>query len=181
MNYNKTLSNRYKTVINRYRLSERGKLARGVYAGRIQQPQQLVMVSKKDHSNFQTSLISQKRMINKRKILLIALLSACLCVNTAHVSAIGVRTDADHYKLYAHSRIINYKQTHCFISLMTRENRTWDPKARNGSHYGIGQMRNTKYKELDGYRQIDWSIRYITNRYKTPCKAWEFFKANGYH
>jgi hypothetical protein len=28
----------------------------------------------------------------------------------------------------------------------------------NGKHFGLGQMRNTKYRNLDGYRMIDWSI-----------------------
>jgi hypothetical protein len=95
--------------------------------------------------------------------------------------AIGTKVDADHYKLYAHSRIITWSETRCFIALIDKENRHWNPKAKNGSHYGIGQMRNTKYRELDGYRQIDWTLRYIAGRYSTPCKAWEFFKANGYH
>lgn len=178
MNYNKTLSNRYKTVINFWTHIERVKLAEGVYAGRIQETEPLDLVSKNESFNF---LISLKRVINKRKSLLIALLLASLGANTASAEAIGIQTNADHYKLYAHSRIINYKQSHCFITLMTRENRTWDPDARNGSHYGIGQMRNTKYRDLDGYRQIDWSLRYITKRYKTPCNAWEFFKRKGYH
>ena len=95
--------------------------------------------------------------------------------------AIGTQTDKDHYKLYAHSRIINWTETRCFIALIDRENRQWNPQAKNGSHYGIGQMRNPKYRELDGYRQIDWTLRYIQGRYSTPCKAWAFFKANGYH
>lgn len=95
--------------------------------------------------------------------------------------AIGTKTDADHYKLYAHSRIISWSETKCFIALIDRENRHWNPMAKNGSHYGIGQMRNTKYRELDGYRQIDWTLRYIAGRYFTPCKAWDFFKVHGYH
>lgn len=180
-NYNKTLSNRYKTVINTPGISEREELARGVYAGRIQETEPLDLVSKNESFNFLISLNSLKRVINKRNSLIIGLLLASLGVSTASADAIGIQSNADHYKLYAHSRIINYKQTHCFISLMTKENRTWNPDARNGSHYGIGQMRNTKYRDLDGYRQIDWSLRYITKRYKTPCNAWEFFKANGYH
>ena len=110
--------------------------------------------------------------------LIVGLLSQTT-ISTAQ--AIGTKTDADHYKLYAHSRIISWSETRCFIALIDRENRHWNPSARNGSHFGIGQMRNTKYRELDGYRQIDWTLRYIAHRYSTPCKAWEFFKANGYH
>jgi len=90
-------------------------------------------------------------------------------------------TREDAFKLYAHSRIINFKEFSCFVKLIEKENSTWNPKARNGSHYGIGQMKNTNYKNLDGYTQIDWTLRYITKRYKTVCSAWTFFQRKGYH
>lgn len=88
--------------------------------------------------------------------------------------------DKDNLKLYAHSRLISYKQFSCFNQLIIKES-NWNPKAVNGSHYGLGQMRNPKVKKLDGYSQIDWSLRYITNRYQTPCKAWEHWRAKGWH
>jgi cystathionine beta-lyase len=68
-----------------------------------------------------------------------------------------------------------------FSDVINKENRQWNPKARNGSHWGIGQMRNETYKNLDGYKQIDWSIRYIKGRYGSMCNGWRFFQANGYH
>ena len=64
--------------------------------------------------------------------------------------------------------------------IVTKES-NWNPAARNGSHYGIPQMRNVKLKTMDAMTQIDWGLRYIKGRYQTPCKAWAFFKANGYH
>lgn len=88
--------------------------------------------------------------------------------------------DKDNLKLYAHSRIISYKQFSCFNQLIIKES-NWSPNAVNGSHYGLGQMRNPKVKTLDGYSQIDWSLRYITKRYQTPCKAWEHWRAKGWH
>jgi len=90
-------------------------------------------------------------------------------------------TSTDHYKLFAHSRIVNFEQYTCFVRLIDKENRHWNPSARNGSHWGIGQMRNTKYKNLDGFTQIEWTIRYIKGRYGSMCQAWAFFQANGYH
>ena len=122
---------------------------------------------------------SQARM--QLRPLLCLFIGLALQTTIPSAQAIGTQSDADHYKMYAHSRIINWTETRCFIALIDKENRHWNPKAKNGSHYGIGQMRNTKYRELDGYRQIDWTLRYIEGRYSTPCKAWEFFKANGYH
>ena len=84
------------------------------------------------------------------------------------------------FKLYAHSRLIDAKQYQCLEMLWTKES-NWNPAARNGSHYGIPQMKNIKVKSLDAFTQIDWGLRYIKGRYSTPCNAWAFFKANGYH
>jgi hypothetical protein len=86
----------------------------------------------------------------------------------------------DHLKLYAHSRILDYKEFQCFNKIITKESR-WSYRAKNGSHFGLGQMKSKHYRDLDPYRQIDASLRYITNRYQAPCKAWAFHQANGYY
>jgi hypothetical protein len=86
----------------------------------------------------------------------------------------------DHLKLYSHSRIINYKEFQCFNKIITKESR-WNYLAKNGSHYGLGQMRSTWYRDLDAYRQIDATIRYVTKRYQTPCKAWAFHQERNYY
>ena len=86
----------------------------------------------------------------------------------------------DHLKLYAHSRILDYKEFQCFNKIITKESR-WSYTARNGSHYGLGQMRSKHYRDLDPFRQIDASLRYITNRYQTPCKAWAFHQERNYY
>lgn len=88
-------------------------------------------------------------------------------------------TKADHYKLYAHSRIIDFNEFMCFQKIIHKESR-WNPRARNGSHHGLGQMRSEWYKTLDPYRQIDQTLKYIHNRYSTPCKAWDFHKRKNY-
>jgi hypothetical protein len=86
----------------------------------------------------------------------------------------------DHLKLYAHSRILDYKEFQCFNKIITKESR-WSHSARNGSHYGLGQMKSKHYRDLDPFRQIDASLRYITNRYQTPCKAWAFHQERNYY
>ena len=86
----------------------------------------------------------------------------------------------DHLKLYSHSRILDYKEFQCFNKIITKESR-WSYTARNGSHYGLGQMRSKHYRDLDPFRQIDASLRYITNRYQTPCKAWAFHQERNYY
>jgi hypothetical protein len=82
-------------------------------------------------------------------------------------------TKADQYKLYAHSRVVSFDQFQCLHKIITKES-NWNPRAVNGSHYGLGQMRSQWYRTLDPYRQIDATLAYIKNRYQTPCKAWAF-------
>ena len=86
----------------------------------------------------------------------------------------------DHYKLYAHSRIINYEQYKCLSKIIYKESR-WNPQAKNGSHYGLGQMRSEHYRTLDAYRQIDATIKYITLRYGSMCNAWRFHERVGHY
>ena len=86
----------------------------------------------------------------------------------------------DHLKLYAHSRILDYKEFQCFNRIITKESR-WSYSARNGSHYGLGQMRSKHYRDLDPYRQIDATLKYITVRYETSCKAWAFHQERNFY
>ena len=89
-------------------------------------------------------------------------------------------TNIDQYKLYTHSRVIDYEQFICLSNIFYKESR-WNPYAINGSHYGLGQMRSKHYRNLDPYRQIDATIIYIKGRYGSMCKAWEFHKKKGYY
>ena len=86
----------------------------------------------------------------------------------------------DHYKLYAHSRIINYEQYKCLSWIFYKESR-WNPKAKNGSHFGLGQMRSEHYRNLDAYRQIDATIKYIIHRYGSMCNAKRFHERVGHY
>ena len=86
----------------------------------------------------------------------------------------------DHLKLYAHSRILDYKEFQCFNRIISKESR-WNYLAKNGSHYGLGQMRSKHYRDLDPFRQIDATLKYITNRYDTNCKAWAFHQERNYY
>ena len=106
-----------------------------------------------------------------------------LCLSAVGIAEADAKeiSTTDMYKLYAHSRVINYKEFQCLNQIITKENRSWDVSARNGSHYGLGQMRSTWYRDLDGYRQIDATIAYITKRYKTMCNAWHFHTQRNYY
>ena len=112
-----------------------------------------------------------------------ALLTAVLCLAVAIPSPSNADTQSskDRFKLYLHSRVVKDKQYQCAYALYMAESK-FDSRAKNGSHYGIPQLRNEKLKHLDGYTQIDWGIRYITHRYKgNYCLAWTHFKSKGWH
>jgi hypothetical protein len=105
----------------------------------------------------------------------------CLAVSTPNSMAIDTQSSKDNFKLYLHTRVVKDSQYQCAYKLYMKESK-FDSRAINGSHYGIPQMRNKKLLNLDGYRQIDWGIRYIAHRYKGDyCLAWAHFKSKGWH
>lgn len=120
-----------------------------------------------------------KIKIKTNKNLLAIPMSILILTISTTVEAKAV-TQTDLLKLYAHSRIINDKQYQCFHRLITKES-NWRVDAKNGSHYGLGQMRNENYKKLDGFSQVDWSIRYIKGRYGSMCNAWRYFQKHKWH
>ncbi len=120
------------------------------------------------------SLQGRKRLMGK-----VYFISALLSITSITESA-AANYSIDHLKLYAHSRILDYKEFQCFNKIITKESR-WSYTARNGSHYGLGQMRSKHYRDLDPFRQIDATLRYVTIRYQTPCKAWAFHQQRNYY
>jgi len=128
----------------------------------------------KENDSYSFTIKDKKK---KRVLLTVSLVLTLAGIGQS--SAYGVE-QSDLLKLYAHSRLINDEQYQCFHKLMTKES-NWRVDAKNGSHYGIGQMRNKRYAKLDGFSQVDWSIRYITKRYGSMCNGWRFFLDKGYH
>jgi hypothetical protein len=169
----KLLSNRYKVISHCQRVATRSPYTLPLYAGRIQHTQSLTISNEKEIHSVQ----GLKRQINKTVFVIVfSALIAPIGANTAQAASYSV----DHLKLYAHSRILNYKEFQCFNQIITKESR-WSYKARNGSHYGLGQMRSEYYRDLDPFRQIDLSLRYITKRYTSNCKALQFHNSKGYY
>ena len=83
-------------------------------------------------------------------------------------------------KLYAYNQM-SWKQFECYNWLIHHESR-WNHKAKNGSHYGLGQMRSTWYGTLDPMKQVDVHLKYIAHRYDgKPCKALAHWERKGWH
>lgn len=157
-------------------------LAWGVYDRPVQHPGELTRNSKSESLKLDKNDKKIKKIKKKSRFVLATMVTLLLqmAISMPFAAAYSKANEIDNLKLYAHSRIVNYKEFQCFNALITKESR-WRVDARNGSHYGLGQMRNPQYRNLDGYRMVDWSIRYITKRYKTPCHALSFSKKHGYH
>lgn len=105
-----------------------------------------------------------------------ATLTAILLLSVAltDVSKAVELKDINNYKLYAHSRVIDFKQFMCLEKAWTIES-NWNPRAvgnKSGKQkaYGIPQIKNDRVKSLDPYSQIDYGLRYIKHRYSNdPC------------
>lgn len=83
-------------------------------------------------------------------------------------------------KLHAYNKL-SWEQFQCYNWLIFEESR-WDYKARNGSHYGLGQMRSKWYGTLNPYKQIDAHLDYIKHRYNGDvCKAYKHWERKGWH
>ena len=83
-------------------------------------------------------------------------------------------------KEYAAILVDDKKQMSCLGKLYGKES-AWNPDAVNGSHYGIPQGRSIYLKTAMPELQIKWGLKYIDNRYGSPCAAWDFFQKNNYH
>ena len=85
------------------------------------------------------------------------------------------------HKEYAlHLLGYNYKEYKCLSILYGKES-AWNPKASNGSHYGIPQGKSEWLRTQDGYSQVRWGLNYIGNRYGEPCIALAHWRAKGWH
>ena len=83
-------------------------------------------------------------------------------------------------KEYAAVLVDDKTQMSCLSKLYGKES-AWRHDAVNGSHYGIPQGRSIYLKTATPEQQIMWGLKYIDNRYGSPCKAWAFFQKNNYH
>ncbi len=88
--------------------------------------------------------------------------------------------NTNHYRQWAFIQLNNLDEFYCLDYLYYRESR-WNPKARNGSHYGIPQGRSKYLQTVNGYKQVEWGIKYNLNRYGSMCKALEHYKIKGWH
>ena len=113
-----------------------------------------------------------------RGALCLAVVAASMVVNQPYTFANDLNSK-DNLKLYAFQSIIDSNELSCFAILIHRES-SWNYKSRNGSHYGLAQMRSVWYSKLSPRRQIDEAIKYYEYRYGSICEALDHSMSRGW-
>ena len=128
------------------------------------------------------SLSERKGDLRSRKIARFGLvISLSLGMTIAFQKNDSVATETtNHYRQWAFIQLNDLDQFYCLDELNYKESR-WNPKAKNGSHYGIPQGRSKYLSRVDGYKQIDWQLKYIEKRYSNPCNALAHHKLKGWY
>ena len=108
----------------------------------------------------------------------IALFIVFNCFEKTNSEASLDRTN--HYRQWAFIQLNNLDEFYCLDELYFRESR-WNPKARNGNHYGIPQGNSKYLLRANGFKQVEWGIKYNLNRYGSMCKALDHLKSKGFH
>lgn len=110
-----------------------------------------------------------------------------LFMSIAPVSSgsIDANKKIDYVKQLADYQLTD-KQEKCHSEIIYRESR-WDPKAVNGSHYGLYQGRSKSLKNASTVKQWWWYWHYVTHRYGVTeydepdyCKALHHLKTKGW-
>ena len=135
------------------------------------------------------SLSERKGDLRSRKIARFGLvIPLFIVINIAFLKIDSVHATDNHVmnlKLYAYNKFKTWDQFSCYNYLVFKES-SWNYKARNGSHYGLGQMRNKMVLKLSPREQIDLHYKYIGHRYglvngePNACKAAEHLDEKGF-
>mgnify|MGYP007073088898 CR=1 FL=1 len=129
------------------------------------------------------SLSERKGDLRSRKIArfgLVIPLFIALNIGLLKDDSVASLDKTNHYRQWAFIQLNDLDQFYCLDELNYKESR-WNPKAKNGSHYGIPQGRSKWLSTVDGYKQIEWQLKYIAARYSNPCNALAHHKIKGWY
>ena len=102
-------------------------------------------------------------------------------INISTSNAYPLSRAQQDWALVAMNHLGDLEETQCWVELIWRES-TFNPNARNGSHYGLAQMRNHNVRTLSPRTQVRWHMRYLDHRYNgSACKALKHLNKKGWH
>ena len=97
------------------------------------------------------------------------------------VNAYGLNRQQQDWALVAMNHLGELEEAQCWVRLIWQESR-FNPNARNGSHYGLAQMRNDIVRTLTPRQQVRMHMRYLDHRYNgSACKAEKHLIKKGWH
>jgi hypothetical protein len=96
-------------------------------------------------------------------------------------NAYPLKREQQDWALVAMNHLGDLQEAQCWVELIWRES-TFNPRAKNGSHYGLAQMRSTWYRDLKPRAQVKAHMNYLEHRYNgSACKALNHLKRKGWH
>ncbi|KUF20019.1 MULTISPECIES: transglycosylase SLT domain-containing protein [Streptomyces] len=107
----------------------------------------------------------------------------------APAQAAPAAATSDSAKAVAQRMISDDAQFKCFDHIVSHES-GWDVNAKNASSgaYGLVQaLPGSKMAsagadwQTNPETQIEWGVKYMKDRYGSPCGAWSFWQANGHY
>lgn len=102
-------------------------------------------------------------------------------INITNANAYPLNRAQQDWALVAMNHLGDLTEAQCWVELIWRES-TFNPRARNGSHYGLAQMRNDIVRTLKPRAQVRWHMRYLDHRYNgSACKALAHMNKKGWH
>ena len=115
--------------------------------------------------------------------------AACLVaivIGIAMPAQAGASNQAIRYVKELAKEQLTDKQELCHNEIVYRESR-WDPRAKNGSHYGLYQGKSKSLKNASTIKQWWWYWHYVAHRYGWTeydepdyCKALHHLKTKGW-
>jgi hypothetical protein len=136
------------------------------------------MIRSRSHSPSRRKGEPPKRKLARCTLVGLALFVAQ--INSLEIAESKSIHKINHYRQWAFIKLNNIDEFYCLDKLYYHESR-WNPSARNGSHHGIPQGRSKYLAKVDGYKQVEWGIKYINNRYGSMCKAYNHWLRKGWH
>jgi hypothetical protein len=102
-------------------------------------------------------------------------------INITTANAYPLNRSQTDWALVAMNHLGDLTEAQCWVELIWRESR-FNPAAKNGSHYGLAQMRNDNVRTLTPRQQVRWHMRYLDHRYNgSACKALKHMNKKGWH
>lgn len=107
-------------------------------------------------------------------------LGCVVLLNAVSSSAEANTFTINEIKTYAYNKV-NSRDEVLAMKVLYQKESNWNPKASNGTHYGICQGKSIYLKTASYKKQLDWCYSYVMNRYGSYQAALLHWWVHGWH